>query len=188
MAKIVKCKTCGAEIAKTAKRCPHCGAKQHVVASSICSVIVVLVIIAIFSIVKNSLSDVSSHFEDTQQIAQENSQTISFFGNNYSAEYSKCWIAEGVTGCFYVDIKINNTGTEEYTYMLDDVYVNNTHCQSGTGVPVTALQGKTVNGSFIVFCETPLPEVSKLEFRLSVFTADTFDQIETSDTITVDFS
>lgn len=188
MAKIVKCKACGAEIAKTAKRCPHCGAKQHVVASSICSVIVVLVIIAIFSIVKNSLSDVSSHFEDTQQIAQENSQTISFFGNNYSAEYSKCWIAEGVTGCFYVDIKINNTGTEEYTYMLDDVYVNNTHCQSGTGVPVTALQGKPVNGSFIVFCETPLPEVSKLEFRLSVFTADTFDQIETSDTITVDFS
>lgn len=28
MAKIVKCKTCGAEIAKSAKVCPKCGAKQ----------------------------------------------------------------------------------------------------------------------------------------------------------------
>lgn len=28
MAKLVKCKTCGADIAKTAKVCPHCGAKQ----------------------------------------------------------------------------------------------------------------------------------------------------------------
>lgn len=188
MAKIVKCKTCGAEIAKTAKRCPHCGAKQHVVASSICSVIVVLVIIAIFSIVKNSSSEGSSNFEDTQQVAQKNSQTISFSGNTYSAEYSKCWAAEGINGCFYVYIKISNTGTEEYTYLLDDVYVNDTHCQTGTGVPVTALQGKNVNGSFIVFCETPLSEVSKLEFKLSVFNADTFDQIETSDTITVYFS
>lgn len=33
MAKIVKCKTCGAEIAKSAKVCPKCGAKQkkHIV-------------------------------------------------------------------------------------------------------------------------------------------------------------
>ena len=182
MAKIVRCKTCGSEIAKTAKRCPHCGA------SSICSVIVVLVIIAIFLIVKNFSSEVSSNFEDTQQVAQENSQTISFAGNTYSAEYSKCWAAEGINGCFYVDIKISNTGTEEYTYLIDDVYVNDTHCQTGTGVPVTALRGKNVNGSFIVFCETPLSEVSKLEFRLSVFSAETFDRIETSDTITVYFS
>lgn len=188
MSKIVRCKTCGSEIAKTAKRCPHCGAKQHVVASSICSVIVVLVIIAIFLIAKNFASEVSSNFKDTQQVAQENSQTISFAGNTYSAAYSKCWDAEGINGCFYVDIKISNTGTEEYTYLIDDVYVNDTHCQTGTGVPVTALQGKNVNGSFIVFCETPLSEVSKLEFRLSVFSADTFDQIETSDTITVYFS
>lgn len=32
MSKIVKCKTCGAEIAKTANRCPNCGAQQHIAA------------------------------------------------------------------------------------------------------------------------------------------------------------
>ena len=29
MAKLVACKTCGAQIAKSAKVCPHCGAKQR---------------------------------------------------------------------------------------------------------------------------------------------------------------
>lgn len=44
--KMVKCKTCGAEIAKTANRCPKCGARQHQLALSICAIIVVLTIFA----------------------------------------------------------------------------------------------------------------------------------------------
>lgn len=36
MGKLVKCNTCGAEIAKTAKRCPKCGAQQHIVALTLC--------------------------------------------------------------------------------------------------------------------------------------------------------
>lgn len=44
MAKMVKCKTCGADIAKSANVCPSCGAKQHQVAKSICAVIAVFTI------------------------------------------------------------------------------------------------------------------------------------------------
>ena len=29
MGKLVKCKLCGATIAKSARRCPHCGGRQH---------------------------------------------------------------------------------------------------------------------------------------------------------------
>ena len=54
MAKMVKCKTCGAEIAKTAKTCPHCGAKQHTVALSICAVLVVLMIFSCIGIIATS--------------------------------------------------------------------------------------------------------------------------------------
>lgn len=43
--KLVKCKSCGAEIAKTAKTCPQCGAKQHQAALSVC---VVIIVIAVF--------------------------------------------------------------------------------------------------------------------------------------------
>lgn len=50
MAKMVKCKTCGADIAKTAKVCPNCGAKQHTAALSVCAIITVLTIFACIGI------------------------------------------------------------------------------------------------------------------------------------------
>lgn len=37
--RLVRCKTCGAEIARTASRCPHCGAQQHVGALCACVLI-----------------------------------------------------------------------------------------------------------------------------------------------------
>lgn len=48
MAKIVKCKTCGAEIANSAKVCPRCGAKQkkHVVLGVILVIFGILLISA----------------------------------------------------------------------------------------------------------------------------------------------
>lgn len=46
MDKMVKCKSCGADIAKSAKTCPHCGAKQkHSVVPIVIGVIVVLFVI-----------------------------------------------------------------------------------------------------------------------------------------------
>lgn len=48
--KMIKCKACGAEIAKSAKRCPQCGARQHQVALSICAVLIVITIFACIGI------------------------------------------------------------------------------------------------------------------------------------------
>lgn len=50
---------------------------------------------------------------------------------------------------------------------------------------MTALSGKSVTGSFIVFCETPLEDVEKVEFRLSVLNSETLNQLTESDVITV---
>lgn len=47
MAKLVTCKSCGKEIAKTANRCPHCGARQHQVAMTFVYLIILAAIIAI---------------------------------------------------------------------------------------------------------------------------------------------
>ena len=110
---------------------------------------------------------------------------ITFSGENYVAEYLKCWDASGLSGCFYVDVKISNTGDKECTYLLDDVYVDDTHCQSGSGLPITALPSKNAKASFVVFCETPLSEISKVEFKLNVLDSKTFNILETSDMISV---
>lgn len=47
MQKMIKCKACGADIAKTANRCPKCGAQQHIVALSVVAIIVVLTIFGV---------------------------------------------------------------------------------------------------------------------------------------------
>ena len=55
MAKMVKCKTCGQEIAASAKVCPHCGAKQK--KFPLVPILVVVVLIVIFASVGGSGGD-----------------------------------------------------------------------------------------------------------------------------------
>lgn len=54
MAKMVKCKTCGKEIAKSAKVCPNCGAKQHQGVNIACGIIGLIMAFAIIGIVLSS--------------------------------------------------------------------------------------------------------------------------------------
>ena len=123
-------------------------------------------------------------FDETQNLKEE-ADEITFSGDNYTAEYLKCWEASGLTGCFYIDVKISNIGGKECTYLLDDVYVDNTHCQSGSGLPITALPGKNVKASFVVFCETPFSEISNVEFKLNVLDSENYNTLETSNTVSV---
>ena len=58
--KMVTCKTCGKQIAKTAKRCPHCGARQHQVALTFVYLIVIAMIIAVFLIIGQCTSSIGS--------------------------------------------------------------------------------------------------------------------------------
>lgn len=62
MAKLVKCKTCGADVAKSAKVCPQCGAKQkkHTIFG------VLLVIIGVFLFI--------SSFSGTDQLQNDDKQ------------------------------------------------------------------------------------------------------------------
>ncbi len=134
----------------------------------------------------NSVSSPAPNpFSDETKNLKGEADAIIFSGDNYTAEYLKCWEASGLTGCFYIDIKISNIGGEECTYLLDDVYVDNTHCQSGSGLPITALPGKNVKASFVVFCETPLSEISNVEFNLNVLDSKNYNTLETSNTVSV---
>ena len=45
--KLIRCKTCGAQIAKSAKRCPNCGAKRPIAGKVIGIILGVLLIIGV---------------------------------------------------------------------------------------------------------------------------------------------
>lgn len=130
-------------------------------------------------------SPASNAFNEENPDSKEGTDAITFSGENYTAEYLKCWDASGLSGCFYVDIKIRNIGGEECAYLLDDVYVDDTHCQSGSGLPITALPSKNVKASFIVFCETPLSEISMIKFKLNVMNSENLNTLETSNMISI---
>ena len=59
MSKMVKCKTCKQEIARTAKTCPHCGARQHQGVYAICTLILVLTMLLVVFVVAFSINSLS---------------------------------------------------------------------------------------------------------------------------------
>lgn len=47
MAKLVKCKSCGHEVARSAKVCPNCGARLQLGAGGGCAIILVVVLLIV---------------------------------------------------------------------------------------------------------------------------------------------
>lgn len=159
-------------------------------------VIAAIVVVGIIGAAVDGNSSNSSQAPENSSVLETNSsqskdnegkqgEGVVFSGKNYSAEYVKCFTADSVEGVFYIDLKISNTGDAEQTYTLEDIYVDDTHCNTGTGLPVTAAAGKKVTGSFIVFCETSLENVKNVDFKLNIRDKESMETIETSDVITI---
>lgn len=74
--KMKKCKSCGAEIAKTASRCPNCGARQHQVALSICAIIIVLTVVACMAILIPAMNGDGLTGQGTNQPEENNTVGI----------------------------------------------------------------------------------------------------------------
>lgn len=123
--------------------------------------------------------------ESVEANAAPEKPTIEFSGESYTAKYRECLTPVGVTGCIGLILEIENKGDVEEVYNLAKVYVDDTACNTGSGVPIVAASGKKANGAFLVFTETPLEEINKIEFVLEIRDNASFNLIESSDTITV---
>lgn len=153
--------------------------------------LLMLFVIAVFSAGCGE-SSISSPTVSTERPASqsaskedENNPILNFAGENFSAEYKDCYEVPGVSGCFYISLQITNIGDSENVYSLNDVYVDDLHCNTGTGLPVTAAAGKKANGAFIVFYDAPLANVENVEFKLSIRDSKTYSVIEESETVTI---
>ena len=120
--KMVTCKTCGKQIAKTAKRCPYCGARQHQGALTACCLIVVFAVIAIFYVMTSGSEDTAQNSptaaENVSQSERGNVQSKPTSENSGScdsiitkAQYDK--IKSGMT---YKQVKkiVGNDGDAYY--------------------------------------------------------------------------
>lgn len=68
--KLKKCKTCGAEVAKSAKTCPNCGANLQLGVSVACGIVVLVTFFVIFAILVSHTSGTST----TRQAADPSSK------------------------------------------------------------------------------------------------------------------
>lgn len=197
MSKMVKCKTCGAEISKASKSCPNCGAKQprKVIIISII-IIVIAVIGGIGATIGENNNNISSSqpqnvsFPGSQTKHSESgdtptNNTIIFEGQSTKVTYLEAFESKDVSGCFYLKLKIENIGNIESVYSLTDCYVDDSACKTGSGLPIVAAPGKNTSDSFIIFCEKPLSDISKVEFQLEARDKNDYSVLENSGTITI---
>lgn len=78
MGKMTKCKSCGAEIAKSAKMCPQCGAKQKHALKNVAFILIVLFFIGVFASIFGDNSEpelVQSSTQGTESGRSDDQQT-----------------------------------------------------------------------------------------------------------------
>ena len=112
-------------------------------------------------------------------------QSVVFQGSNANITYMGLSETPGISGCLYISLEIENDSNYECVYNLSDVYVNDSACNTGSGVPVVAQSGKFATGSFIVFTNLKVGDVSTVEFRVEIRDNKTLSLLETSDSISV---
>lgn len=119
-----------------------------------------------------------------QEEEDQSESAVVFQGNYANVTYENLYEVPGITGCLYLQLQIENIGNQECTYTLADVYVNDSSCNTGTGTPVTAGSGKSVDGAFVVFTDVAIEDVASIEYKIEVRDSTTYAVLETSDAIT----
>ncbi len=76
---MVKCKSCGKEIAKSAKACPHCGAKQKHHRFLIFLLVVIIIVVIAMIATGGSTPKLSKQYESmSESQIRENSITVNY--------------------------------------------------------------------------------------------------------------
>ena len=198
-ARLVKCKACGKEIAKTANRCPFCGARQHQVAMTFVWLIIFGTIIAVISVLfrtgGTSVSDEPQNpaiKSETEYVSDDGIGIQPNDSSEKSVEEKTIYDSEGVKITFlgfeqapypaigyYIRLLIENTSGNDYTIQTRDVSVD------GVMVPFNdvlfsadILSGKKIN-TYIWITNTNNNGVtwpiSSAELKFVVFSEEDFE-------------
>lgn len=195
MAKMVTCKSCGAQIAKTANRCPKCGARQHQAAMAMVSIIVVLAVVGIVWIVATSGSGESASAKanataSTSTASVSNASKEIYSDKTFSVSFVKKYDESSIPGEFFFSLQATNKSSQKITLALQDVYLNGTIVQTGSGTPFDLLTGKNGNHSFFGKYDgtgiSNATEIKKIGFKVVVMDENA-NVIETTNQIEVAF-
>ena len=130
--KMKKCKACGAEIAKSAKICPHCGAKNGSKLGVIVAVVVVVFILLIAFSGGSDSGPKKVGEADTNSFVDSNERTSFVVGDK--VEYGKVFVT-------FLDCQTNNGSTynrpqDGYEYLTCEFEIEN---NTGSELTISSL-------------------------------------------------
>ncbi len=115
--KTIACRTCGHEIAKNAKTCPHCGAKNTNPVVLVCIAIVVVMFVHLIVSTTGTNNDTSNgSITNTDQVTTNNKVSTNEKINVFAGDCGISATAEMGTGIFgqpEVSISITNTTAKD---------------------------------------------------------------------------
>ena len=196
MARMKKCKYCGEEIPKAAKRCPNCNKKvKHPVVTALCVIILLLAILFIILVV-TSPSDTATNTPSsqssqsaTQSTAAESKEIILVDDETITAEFLG-FDDHPELGGLYVTLRVTNKTEQKIWVYLDEASVNDEMINLVmSGVPLYILPEKKGTNSFIFpyaqISADSLEDVSNVSFKIVVKNEETLADIETTAEITI---
>lgn len=213
MAKMVKCKSCGQDIAKSAKVCPHCGAKQHQGAMVACVIIIVIAVFAVVFVLANTFNgddssgdpvtsggvstpseqpenpDLQGGGSGNEQGGAENTEVLAYNKDGLEIYFLGFSEAPAPAIGYYINLRIENTSDIDHTVQVRDVSAD------GIMVPFSdaifsgkVLSGKTLNDHIWISNTEQLGIkniMSSVELKFAIYSGDDLTTPETSSTITL---
>lgn len=184
--KMVKCRACGAEIAKSAKRCPHCGAQQHILALSLCWIIVAITIFAIISIIRGGNSKPDS---EQASVQTQTSNVVLCDNDNIKATYQRVYEEPSADGVFYLQVLVENKTSKTILVALENASVNGYSTMVMSGVPMTITPGEKSKNPFIISYKNlnvdKLSEVKSIKFSIHIYNNDNMSSIASTDQLSI---
>lgn len=193
--KLVKCKSCGAEIAKNAKVCPQCGGKNNqpsagrLVLGLIAAFVVVILAVSVMpsndvtypqSNSASAGSPVENNVEDVSELIFE-MDGLQIWFTGFSAP------PEPLNG-YYINFHIENNSDADYVVQADNLSANDTMIPFGFYMfSPEILAGKKLNDRIWILGEEntglTLP-ITSAEFNFSILTTG-LERIGESDMISI---
>ncbi len=183
MAKIVKCKSCGAEIEANAKTCPECGAIQKKMGCGLKLAIVFLSIVAVIGVIliaamsggdkkdatgvtSSNKTDASSQSEtgDNLQDNKKEEKKVLYDGDTLKATFNQLIEYDSVEGCCYLQLEVENKYDKAVWVYLDNASVNGYSIRTLSSTPMYIEPGeKSLNPFIITYIQCNVEDIDEIE-------------------------
>ncbi len=197
LSKFICCKSCGAEIAKSAKACPQCGApnkkKMGCLSIFLCVIVIFVALISIAAILGGEEETITPTGDNISTNGEEIvGEAVVIDDDQMKVTYQKVVDGEtlGMSGIFYLWLKIENKTDVEVVATLSSADIDGESVSIVmTGVPLNIRPGNSGATGFI-FTTTQLSiesvkDAEKVTFKVVLRDAETYDTVSESDLVTV---